>query len=144
MYTTFFIVTPFFTTPRGTKRNANMVERSTRLYTTVYAALGLLGRLPSWRRLGHGRVSARLVGPSRRDDRIRPLCRLGTAARRPPLDRNFHTRSLSFSHSWQGCLTLTEKMAWFVALEFHQSGASIITRASACDYDRQKYISIPV
>ena len=47
----FLLITPFFATPRGTRRNANMVETSTKLCPTLYAALGSLGnadlRLPS-------------------------------------------------------------------------------------------------
>ncbi len=39
-YTMFWLITPHFTTPRGTRRNANMVETSTTLCTTQYTALG--------------------------------------------------------------------------------------------------------
>ncbi len=41
----FLLIFPFFGTPRGTRRNANMVETSTKLYTTLYTALGSLGSL---------------------------------------------------------------------------------------------------
>ncbi len=37
------LITPFFGTPRGTKRNANMAKTSTRISTTFYTRRGLLG-----------------------------------------------------------------------------------------------------
>ncbi len=41
----FLLIAILFGTPRRTRRNANMVETSTKLCTTLYAALGLLGTL---------------------------------------------------------------------------------------------------